>query len=96
MSTLYAKITKDFTDNGKGLGSNGLLEILITSENGRTSIAKINVFNDKKNTQILTTFQPLECQQFETNSKGKAIAIKTQTIRYCTAYDSGKVKAKAK
>jgi len=93
MSTLYAKITKDFTDNGKGLGSNGLLEILITSENGRNNIAKINVFNDKKNLQILTTFQPLGCQQFET-IKGKAVAIKTHTIRYCTAYDSGKVKAK--
>lgn len=96
MSSLYAKITKDFTTTSKGLGSNGFLSIIITAENGRQNIAEINILDDKQNGQILTTFIPLGCQEFvKKTPKSKALAIENTTRRYCTAYENGKVKSKS-
>ncbi len=68
----------------KGQGGNDYLIILIKDEEGE-NIAKINVYNDKENDQIITTFQPLNCTE---SHDGKAVPIKTR--RYFTANNSGK------
>jgi hypothetical protein len=87
---LYADITANNKKN-KGLGDNELLEIVITTDNGKRNVAKINVFNNLVKQEILTTFQPLHCQEYDTDElSGKAIALATITRRYATAYDSGK------
>ena len=79
-----AVMQKSLTDAFKGQGGNDYLIILIKDEDGE-NIAKINVYNDKENTQIITTFQPLNCTE---SQDGKIIQDKTR--RYFTAYNSGK------
>lgn len=77
---LYATTTSERAS--KGQGGNNFLTITITNEDGE-NIAQVNVYNDKENMQILTTFVPLNCQEY--TKDGKAIAVETKTRRYCTA-----------
>lgn len=74
---LYATTTSERAT--KGQGGNEFLQILLTSDNAE-NIAKINMYYDKANSQIVTTFLPLNCQESES---GKA--IKNKTRRYYTA-----------
>ena len=79
---LYGQIESERAS--KGQGGNDYLIILIKDEEGE-NIAKINVYNDKENDQVITTFQPLNCQESK-----DGLAIERQTRRYFTANNSGK------
>lgn len=84
---LYATTTSERAS--KGQGGNDFIQVLIQDEN-RNNIAQLNVFNDKEKAQYLTTFVPLNCQEFRTLDNGQVLAIETKTKRYSTAWDSGK------
>jgi hypothetical protein len=73
--TIFEKRKGKVTDCGRSL------QIMYNNK----MICQLNVYDDVEKNQILTTFQPLNCQEYETNKKGKAIAIKNKTKRYCTA-----------
>jgi len=79
---LYGQIESERAS--KGQGGNDYLIIMIKDEDGE-NIAKINVYNDKENTQIITTFQPLNCTE---SQDGKVVQDKTR--RYFTGYNFGK------
>lgn len=78
---LYATTTSERAS--KGQGGNDYLTITITNEDGE-NIAQVNVYNDKENRQILTTFVPLNCQEYTKDGNSKAEQVITKTRRYIT------------
>lgn len=86
MAKLYAEIQSDYRASKKGKGANKQMRIIITGDNGRKEIAEVNVHNDTDNDQIITTFIPRNCQEFEkATERSKAIALPTKTRRYATS-----------
>lgn len=76
---IYGKIKSERAE--KGQGGNDFLEIQIAKEDQKV-IAMLNVFNDKKNNQLLLTFIPLGIQEYA-DQKGKSLSLENKTRRWC-------------